>query len=58
MEQISFESWIASLDEQDKATLLPIWFDHIEKFNANPKYSPQSDEFSAMWNRYMSDTTI
>lgn len=57
-QQMSFESWMESLDEQDKATLMPVWIDHVAKFNANQTYSPQSDEFCAMWNRYMSDTTI
>ena len=57
-QQISFESWMESSDEQDQATLMPVWIDHVAKFNANSTYTPQSDEFSAMWNRYMADTTI
>lgn len=57
-QQMGFEDWMASLDEQDRATLMPVWDDHKAKFNANQTYTPQSDEFSAMWNRYMADTTI
>lgn len=58
MEQITFEEWFEKLSDEDKATLTPVWQDHIEKFTANPTYTPQSDEFSAMWNRYTADTTI
>ena len=58
MEQITFENWLASLDEQDKAALEPIWYAHVANFAAEPTDTPQSDEFKAMWTRYMADTTI
>lgn len=58
MEQIKFEEWFEKLSEEDRAALAPIWYDHVEKYNANPTYSPHSEEFSAMWNRYTEETSV
>ena len=57
MSQITIEQWIASLPEADQAACNEVWYDHVAKFNANNTYSPQSEQFSALWNRYTAATT-
>lgn len=57
MSQITIEHWLDALPEAEQTVLKEVWYDHVEKFNANNTYSPQSDAFSALWNRYTAATT-
>lgn len=57
MSQITIEQWMASLPVAEQEACKEAWYDHVEKFNENNSYSPQSDAFSALWHRYIAATT-
>ena len=55
MKYDKIESWLATLSGDEAAHKLAVWYDHVEKFNANYSYQPHSAEFVAMWNTWATE---
>jgi len=46
------ELWLETLTGETKEQAMATWYEHVEKFNADNNYQPQSEAFQQLWTGY------